>query len=245
MTKRYSILQKKLQELEFQLNSIFSFSEDHIDDDLSADIRQRLAFAKSLLAAEMACHPTKPQHLSHMSHRLDALDNAFLDWSGFGNYPVHHHVDEASSCSCTESCLNDDGEVSDEVPPPLVSPVYRDAEVVLEDDVLSEEGFEDDDDRFAMVEHDHEGLDEETASFGDVAFLDCLVGEKRDCGVGDKIETDHERVVYVEKGKESWFSRAVAGGMVLGMAFMGFVMTIFSGCFEDYNRQFDNFLAPT
>lgn len=264
MTKRYSILQKKLQELESLLNDIFSFSEDHDRNtipphyftakltNLTTEFIQRLDFFKSLLTAEKTSHPSKPHHLQHMSQRLDELESAFLDWAGFGNSSPQHHIDDASTCSCTESCLNDDGEVSDDKAPESLA-VYGDPEIVVDDGLEVSEQEEDDDDGLAMVEYKEcFGGEKEAASFGDVGyFSDCLAEEGKEeydnyNGAANYYNRNSERVRvdFVEKGK-GWFLGALASGMVLGMSFMGLVTTIFSGCFESGDQQFDNFLTPT
>ncbi|KAH7854456.1 hypothetical protein Vadar_014004 [Vaccinium darrowii] len=116
MTKRYKTLQKKLREFESSLSHLFSLNPAAVPSpllsELSAEIAQQLVFLKKLLAAEISSHPSKPRHLAHISRHLDRLDSAFQ------HYRDHHDVndstvdglDAASTCSCTESCLNDDGE---------------------------------------------------------------------------------------------------------------------------------------
>lgn len=109
MTKRYSILQKKLQELELELNKVFSLPTDTPCHQLIAEgIAQRFVFVRHLLSAEMASHPKKPHHLQHISRRLTELESAFHDWENFRTSDIDH-LDSTSTCSCTESCLNDDG----------------------------------------------------------------------------------------------------------------------------------------
>lgn len=112
MTKRYTILQKKLLELDSQLVNICSLPVAPLITHqlLAEDFEQRLVFLKNLLSAEIASHPTKPHHLNHMSRRLDYIESTFREWDSTGPTALHH-VDSASTCSCTESCLNDDGEV--------------------------------------------------------------------------------------------------------------------------------------
>ncbi|KAK9292283.1 hypothetical protein L1049_020247 [Liquidambar formosana] len=114
MTKRYAILQKKLQELESELNQVFTFpAENPCHQLLSEGIDQRFVFLNNLLSAEIASHPKKPHHLEHIAHRLVELETAFHDWDDFRTSAIDH-IDTISTCSCTESCLNDDdGEGSD------------------------------------------------------------------------------------------------------------------------------------
>ncbi|EEF51549.1 conserved hypothetical protein [Ricinus communis] len=112
MTKRYSVLQKKLQELESFLKDVFSLNP--LDHNLhSQDIEQRLEFLKTLLSAEITSSPEKPHHLQHISKRLSELESIVRDWHDYKTTTMHeHNVETVSTCSCTESCLNDDGEAT-------------------------------------------------------------------------------------------------------------------------------------
>ncbi|OIT31044.1 hypothetical protein A4A49_12933 [Nicotiana attenuata] len=118
MTKRYAILRKKLQKLESDLNLLFTFSPDTATHEiLSHDIEQQLVFLNHLLAAEIASCPSKPRHLHHIARRLDEVETAFRHWDDYHSQQsaaVHGNIndDVASVCSCSESCLNDDGEAA-------------------------------------------------------------------------------------------------------------------------------------
>lgn len=231
MTKRYALLQKKLQELESQLNKIFGLSGeyDHIQID---DFEQRLGFVKSLLAAEIASGPTKPHHLVHMSQRLDEL---IAYWDCFKTTSF----DNSSTCFCTDACLNHDGEVeNDDDDNDSPSPVYYEdppEEIVInsEEDIM----FNAKEDKLALVEFGGVDLvDKETTSFNAIEFSDCLVDEKGD---------DEERVGKRKLGRGG-FSGGLASGMVIGMALMGFFMVTFSGCFRYGDQQYaSDFLTPT
>ncbi|KAM3340590.1 hypothetical protein BC332_07937 [Capsicum chinense] len=112
MTKRYGILRKKLDKLESNLHLLFTFSPATTTHDiLSHGIEQQLEFLNHLLAAEIASCPSKPRHLHHIARRLNELETAFLHSQQQldGNFNDH---DAASVCSCSESCLNDDGEAA-------------------------------------------------------------------------------------------------------------------------------------
>uniref|UniRef100_M1B341 DUF7610 domain-containing protein n=1 Tax=Solanum tuberosum TaxID=4113 RepID=M1B341_SOLTU len=114
MTKRYGILRKKLEKLESDLHLLFTFPPDSATHEiLSHAIEQQLEFLNHLLAAEITSSPSKPRHLYHIGRRLNELETVFdlhsqqqLD----GNNMNDH--DAASVCSCSESCINDDGETA-------------------------------------------------------------------------------------------------------------------------------------
>lgn len=117
MTKRFSILRAKLQELESKLHDALllhppesdhqhqhqNHNQTHHANNLSEDIKQKFGFIKNLLSAEISSSPpSKPHHLQHVAHRIASLEEAFLKW-------------DTSSCSCTDSCFHDDGEATGEV----------------------------------------------------------------------------------------------------------------------------------
>ena len=113
ITKRYAILQKKLKELESELDQLFSLPpETPYNQRFSQDIQQRFLFLKNLLSAEIASRPRKPYHLQHIAQRLLELEAAFQEWDSFQTSALDH-VEKGSTCSCTESCLNDDGEAAE------------------------------------------------------------------------------------------------------------------------------------
>ncbi|KAJ8552796.1 hypothetical protein K7X08_020189 [Anisodus acutangulus] len=117
MTKRYGILRKKLEKLETDLNLLFSFPPDTATHEiLSHGIEQQLEFLNHLLAAEIASSPSKPRHLKHIGRRLNELETAFRHWDDYHSQQQQSagniNEDAASVCSCSESCLNDDGEAA-------------------------------------------------------------------------------------------------------------------------------------
>lgn len=232
MTKRYTILQKKLKELESQLENIFSLPADppKLHQLLSDDFEQRLVFVKSLLSAEIASHPSKPHHLTHMSRTLDRIDSAFRHWDATSAAALHHHADDsASTCSCTDSCLNDDGEV-----------------------VVG------DDDGGAMVEYSNCLFDEEEEeNRGDnqedrvmvMEFSNCLFEkeeEKAEKGQGKTVMVEIDGEVVKEKaagtaGGPCW---ALASGVLLGMGLMGLGLVMLSSCGFQFGGD-ETFLTPT
>ncbi|KAF9622214.1 hypothetical protein IFM89_030072 [Coptis chinensis] len=112
MAKRYAVLQKKLEELELELKDAFNFPiETPSHQLLSENLDRRFGFFRSLLAAEMDSHPSKPHHLHHIDQRLTELETAFQEWDNSKTLPFTNHIDDnASTCSCTESCFDDDGD---------------------------------------------------------------------------------------------------------------------------------------
>ncbi|GAV87896.1 hypothetical protein CFOL_v3_31320 [Cephalotus follicularis] len=112
MTKNYTILRRKLQELETKLDEAVSLpQQEHTQFD-AQDIEQSFVFLKNLLSAEIALHPSKPRHLNHMDNRLTELETSFHKWVTSKTLTDDDHIETVSTCSCTESCLNDDGEAS-------------------------------------------------------------------------------------------------------------------------------------
>lgn len=128
MTKRsYSILQKKLKELESVLSELLSLPPEtpNYNHQLYAqDIEQRFEFIRKLLSAEItSSNPKKRYHLQHVARRLAELESIFKEWDNFKALTVVEHFEPpVSTCSCAESCVNDndgdgDGEGDDDVSP--------------------------------------------------------------------------------------------------------------------------------
>ncbi|TQD98986.1 hypothetical protein C1H46_015353 [Malus baccata] len=125
MTKTYRILRKKLKELESYLESVLALPPEELAAECQLhhflDMAQRLSFLEKMLSAEKASSPSKPKHLEHMSRRLKELGKILSEWvdslgltsSGMDCEHVRDdHEDVGSTCSCTESCLNDDGDAT-------------------------------------------------------------------------------------------------------------------------------------
>ncbi|KAF3433141.1 hypothetical protein FNV43_RR24243 [Rhamnella rubrinervis] len=227
MTKRYSILQKKLQELDSQLVNICSLQADPPITHrlLAQDFEQRLVFLQNLLSAEIASHPTKPHHLNHMSRRLQYIESTFRDWDSTGPTALHH-VDNASTCSCTESCLNDDGEV--------LSPDDDDG---LGSPVDSQGNFLED---RALVEYSMGSVENKAVPV--LEFSRCLV-EEVDKGKGERVTRKEFEAGSTRVGG-ALLCGAVTTGMVLGIALTSLCMLLFSGGFP-YAIDADHFLTPT
>jgi hypothetical protein len=205
MTKRYSILRKKLQEVESELRHVFSLPvTTPCSELLLEEIHQKFVFAKNLLSAEVASHPSKPHHLQHLEQRLTELERDFQEWVNFKASAFDHVEDDnASRCSCTESCLNDDGEASSD----LGSPVY---EGLIGEKALV--GFSG-------------GFNLNQENSMPAGCLHCFVEEKAE---EETVRAKHEqRRVGIAS-----LCRAMAIGAVLGVAFMGYVMARISGCFH-------------
>ncbi|KAI9081606.1 hypothetical protein K1719_036492 [Acacia pycnantha] len=113
MTKRCSILQSKLQELECILrDALLLHDDDDRHQELSEDIKQKFVFIKSLLSAEITSSPavsTTPHHLQHVARRIQILEDGFQKWHSSRDFSGAEELEVASDCSCTDSCFNDDG----------------------------------------------------------------------------------------------------------------------------------------
>ncbi|CAN4085294.1 unnamed protein product [Withania somnifera] len=133
MTKRYVVLRKKLEKLESDLHFLFTFPPDTATHKiLTHSIEQQLEFLNHLLAAEIASCPSKPQHLHHIARRLNERETAFLHSQKQSEGNINDH-DAASVCSCSKSCLNDDGEAAverDSGDSPVNYDVQEDSSVV-------------------------------------------------------------------------------------------------------------------
>ena len=114
MTKRsYSILQKKLKELESVLSELLSLPPEtpNCNHQLYAqDIEQRFEFVRKLLSAEItSSNPKKRYHLQHVARGLAELESIFKEWDNYKALTVTEHFEPpVSTCSCAESCVNDD-----------------------------------------------------------------------------------------------------------------------------------------
>lgn len=223
MTKKKAIFQKKLEEVETQLNEILSLPEDHPNRLLvSNEFEQSLVFVKNLLYAEISSHPSsKSHHFQHFYHKLEHMEAVFRGWDGNFNFSIpDHNTDDDSSCSCTDSCFKDDDNVDDD---------YEVTANVDPEIVFDWEGFAEDK---ALVEYKGNLVEKDTEK--PIEFLDCLVEEKVDeekC----RFEDDLEKTGVKRAGNgitSILLCKAVTIGIVIGMCLMGWFMVKFSGCFE-------------
>lgn len=221
MTKRYQVLQRKLRELE-SLIARLSSPYPAIPSGHLAEIAQQLVFSRKLLSAEVASHPSKPHHLAHISRRLDRLDTVFRHYQEHhdhdvnDDFAVNDGLDAASTCSCTESCLNDDGEG--------------------EADLGSELCEEPEEEMFyeappGVVE------EEEAASVEEVGRV-VLETNKTEKGGAEREEEGD--CVW---GYFGVLGGGLVVGVAIGAVLTGFVMVRFSGCFHYIQHQ--GFLIPT
>ncbi|KAL5713119.1 hypothetical protein ACHQM5_015227 [Ranunculus cassubicifolius] len=115
MTKRYLVLQKKLEDIEIELREVLHLPPETPGHQLlSESLDRRFGFVRSLLSAELESSPSKPHHLYHIDQRLTELESTFREWDNFRTSSSANNFDAFSTCSCTESCLNDDGGEEDE-----------------------------------------------------------------------------------------------------------------------------------
>ncbi|KAL5744316.1 hypothetical protein ACOSQ2_027432 [Xanthoceras sorbifolium] len=103
MAKRsYSILQKKLQELESQLTQAFSLPpETPYRQFYSQEIDQKFLFLNTLLSAEIASSPKKPYNLHHIAQRVADLEIEFREWDSDNvkDSTIVNHFETSSTCS--------------------------------------------------------------------------------------------------------------------------------------------------
>lgn len=219
MTKRYTILQKKLKELESQLKQVSSLPLDTPHHRrFSQDIQQRFLFLNNLLSAEIACRPKKPFHLQPIAKRLLELEAAFRDWDSFRSSPPDH-VEKGPACSCTGSCFNDEGEAASELI--SLSDLEQAAEASTELSLaagLECDGFNN---QVKVVEHVpvHEAVEnDKSTATATTSVVEMSFAEERK-----------------EEAKGVWLGKCLAtmaSGVLMGMALMGFLMVRFLGCFH-------------
>ncbi|KAL2329360.1 hypothetical protein Fmac_022787 [Flemingia macrophylla] len=227
MTKRYKNLQARLQELTCILEEALLLSpESESYDSISNDIKHKLGFIGKLLSAEVASHPSEPHHLHHMSERLNTLEREFHNWDSFRSLP-YHDFDKDSTCSCTDSCLNDDGDETELI-------AFETPQEFLPDsncEKAEATGCVDEDkktgemDELASAEdlfEDFDGYKEHVEYDG--ALLIKTNGLEREERVGNKC-------------------CALAAGVVIGIIFMAFIMVNVFNCFRFVEQV--GFAAPT
>ncbi|EOY22899.1 Uncharacterized protein TCM_014933 [Theobroma cacao] len=236
MTKKsFTILQKKLKELESELNQVFALPpETPHHKSFSQDIQQRFLFLKNLLSAEIASRPGKP-YLQHIAQRFLELESAFQDWDSF-QASAPDHIEKGSTCSCTDSCLNDDGEA---------------AEGSLELSLADMEEVAEPSAELSLAGWDLEGSDEERMVTVPVlenletARVSEAESERRN--EEERVWVEAERSMRKEETNRVWFGkylRTLASGVVLGMVMMGCLMVRLSGCFH-YASDYTFRLSPT
>ncbi|KAJ0041996.1 hypothetical protein Pint_17222 [Pistacia integerrima] len=231
-TKRSSVLQKRLQKLESELSIVFSLpsqsSQDHLK--ISEYIQKRFQFLRKLLSAEIASHPKKPYNLHNITRRLTELETAFTQWENSNSIALtFHHEDfePVSTCSCSESFVNDDGDAS---PPELTEKFY---EELVEEKVHS-------------MDHEswvNEGRQEEgSGELGWPGFE-----EAKNFFEGLKDEKDFSEKEVKREKRRGWggkYGSVLAAGLVLGTALiLGLAVVSFSSCFR--NVKHNSLLMPT
>lgn len=217
MTKKFGILQKKVKELESDVNQVVSLlPETPRHQRFSQEIQQRFLFVKNLLSAEIASRPRKPHHLQHLVQRLLELESTFQEWD---NFQTSAPLEKGNStCSCTESCLIDDEGSSDEILMSFADHMEQVAEASSE---LSLAGLD--------LDSDSEGFDSE-----DGLLFPAVAENKTEEG---RVRVEEERSMMMKKQKTNpvWFGKcfgSMATGVVLGMVLMAFFMLKYCACFH-------------
>lgn len=237
-TKRSSVLQKRLQKLESELSTVFSLppqsSQDHLN--ISEYIEKRFQFLRKLLSAEIASHPKKPYNLHNITRRLTELETAFSQWENSNSIALtFHHEDfePVSTCSCSESFVNDDGDAS---PPELREKFYEE---------LVEE---------KMHSMDHESWlneDRHEEGSGELGWPDFEEAKNFFEGLKDEKEVSEKEVKREKRRAWPWGGKmkygsvlVLAAGVVLGTALIvGLGVVSFSSCF--HNVKHNSSLMPT
>lgn len=241
-------MQSKLRELQCILDEALLLGpETQSHDSISNEIKQKFAFIGNLLSAEVASHPSKPHHLHHISERLSTLEKEFHQWDSFRSLPCHDDSDRDSTCSCTESCHNDDGEALDDTD--LVD--FEETEKIFLDSncekgIVEYGGYVEKEKHIGEMDNlDYEDADDFFKDFagekGIVEFDCALLGKS-----GEEGEKNND--LEGEERKESTIGKkcccALASGVVIGMILMGFIMVNISGCFHYVTEQV-SFDVPT
>lgn len=224
-----STLKKKLKELESELNHLYS-KTPWLQHDVE-EIVQKFEFLKNLLSAEIASRSSKPPRSLHlMEQRFSELNQEFWDRL-HASVLMNVHADDinALTCACTDSCL--EGEDDDDEDDLFTSqPVYEEDPERLSPSLVGEK---------ALVEFSGV-LKDDNALHGE--FPDCLVEEKVK---EENIRVEFERHVEEEEKRVGMRSicGAMASGIVLGMALMGYLMGRVCGSFHYVDQG--SFLTPT
>ncbi|KAM6582119.1 hypothetical protein CsatB_009121 [Cannabis sativa] len=234
----YKLLQKIFRELESQLSQLLDVSSQHHDlhhRNPSVDVvnfEQRLAFFKTLLQAEMTYHhePTdEPDHLIHMCNKLKQLEATYRDSTN----------DDREVQNDDELNLQSKNQVT-------TSSFYT--STTFDPELLSVED-NNDNNKLMMVKFDGGSLVDHHEKRS--VEVEHLIGESENEGDDDDDRFDVMEMERRRRRRNSigGVSGALACGMVLGMALMGFAMLAFSGCpfhFQyGHTHHYANFITPT
>ncbi|KAK7312085.1 hypothetical protein VNO77_35656 [Canavalia gladiata] len=248
MRKIYKTLQAKVEELESILDEALLVgpgTESH--DSISNDIKQKIDFIENLISAEVASHTSMPHHLHHISERFASLK---YQWETSRTFSFSYDddnlgKDSISTCSCTESCLN---EALDETE--LI--VFEEQEKLFPDSFGEKALVEFRGEANGSVENHEEkekienGVDKLASSVCEDADF---AGDKElvEFNGGDLVtKIEEEGKKNHDFQRESILGKkccALAAGFVIGIIFMGFIMVNISDCF--YYVQQVSFAIPT
>lgn len=194
--------------------------------DLADGIKQRFVFLKTLLSAEQNVptanqiqDPPDHHHLKQIGLRVRELEAAFRNWDEFRHSTVHL-IDTASTCSCAESCFDDE----DDVDGLTSGPVIREEPQ-------------------SFIEAEKEEEEEAAAMEEPEVFLDAAMSkEEKAAGAARAARGGKKR----EEGRFwAWRNFGVmASSMVVGAVLMGVVMVGFCECFHNHTL-YQSFPHPT
>ncbi|KAL4389888.1 hypothetical protein HN51_010834 [Arachis hypogaea] len=229
MTKKSSVLHSKLQELSSILDDLLLHAPDQTQshESLSKDIKNKIAFIRKLLSAEVASNSqsplsSSPHHLHHISERLASLEKAFHAWNTHQTLsPEDINIDNDSTCSCSN---DEDGE--------------EEEEEVFHDDV----GDTDKD----MVEF-HDERETTKVGFDRIASFANYEDAKEFFEGSSRLRVERKELGSKEETRRGGNSAcyAKACGFMLGMFLMGFIILIFCGCFDPSVEQHSFAALPT
>ncbi|KAF7824877.1 putative transmembrane protein [Senna tora] len=236
MSKRCSVLEARLRELESIVHDLFLRHQSDHRIDFSEDERQKFAFVKNLLSAEISSSPpsNKPQRrLQRLAKRVAKLEDAFSNQQ----FDLMMH----SSCSCTESCFEpltmvESTETED-------FPEGNDGEKKEEQAMVEWEGeAKKEGKKFGTLLVYEDAEDHFLEGFGHGGLIIGKKGLKEELVKKDIVLRNIE-IRREEKSAFGPICGAMAFGIVVGMALMGFTMLKFSGCFPFMDQPC--FITPT
>ncbi|MED6167294.1 hypothetical protein PIB30_001190 [Stylosanthes scabra] len=244
-TKKTSVLHSKLEELSSILDDLLLHAPHHqtqSHESLSKDIKNKIAFIRKLLSAEVASNShsppppsISPHHLHHLSERLASMEKAFHAWDThktLSSQDIHIIDKDCSACSCTESCFNDEEEEEEEE-------VFHDDDVIDTDKAMVE--FHDEEEKKNKV-----GGFDRIESFANYEDTEEFLEDSSGAMVERKKLLGSDEETRSRGGSSSCCAKAC--GFVLGMMFlMGFIIIlIFCCCFLDLSVEEHSFVPlPT
>ncbi|CAJ1934305.1 unnamed protein product [Sphenostylis stenocarpa] len=226
MTTKF--LEAKLQELQCILDeALLHGPETHSHNSISSNIKKKLSFIRNFVSAEVSSHPSLPHNLHHISEWLYKLERDFDSDGGKALDETGLVVSEEPEKVCLDSNC-EEGVVE-------YSGAVAAATGCVEEDKETGNGFDN------LASSDYEDAEDVFEDFtGDkevVGFVGDLLTKSE--GEGNDLEGEGRReITFGER------FRAMAGGVVIGMILMAFIIMLnTSDCFH-YVEEL-SFAVPT